>query len=174
MTAQLDLDPVKKMAVISGCGTYRYRLTRCWDPRLPELRWVMLNPSTADADIDDPTVRKCIGFGKRLGYGSIQIVNVFAVRSTDPREIMDADDPVGPLNGSFLADAIFPPVIFAWGGNVPKSIIADEAIATVKGFVTVLKEVNPDAVVHCLGKTKDGSPRHPLMLAYSTELQPWP
>ena len=74
-------------AVVSDDGLYRYILTRTWDRSLPALVFCMLNPSTADATVDDPTIRKCIGFAQRLGYGGIIVVNLFAYRATKPREL---------------------------------------------------------------------------------------
>jgi hypothetical protein len=73
-------------ALLSEDGRYRYRLWRLWDDLAPVMVWVMLNPSTADADLDDPTIRKCIGFAKANRHGGIIVVNLFAWRATDPKE----------------------------------------------------------------------------------------
>lgn len=141
-------------AIISDCGQYRYRLTRDWGHgrRLP---FCMLNPSTADADIDDPTIRRCIGFAKREGYGGLVVVNLFAFRATDPKAMQAAAFPFGPDNHSHLstvaraASALDIPIVCAWGandrGDVAKSIFREAEVRMV-----------------CLGRTKDGSPRHPL------------
>ena len=92
------MDPfMKSDAVISDCGKYRYRLTRKWGYGRP-CGFIMLNPSTADALHDDPTIRRCVGFAKAWGCGALIVVNLFAVRATSPREMMRADDPVGPEN----------------------------------------------------------------------------
>lgn len=94
-------------AEISPCGQYRYKLMRSilqvvgWDK--PAL-FIMLNPSTADADIDDPTVRRCIGFAKREMCSSLTVVNLYALRATDPRQLMKHQNPVGPLNDQWLAE----------------------------------------------------------------------
>jgi hypothetical protein len=103
---------------MSPCGLYRYELWRYWAPgRL--VAWIMLNPSTADATADDPTLRRCIDFSKAWGCGGLMVVNLFGLRATDPQELRRAEDPVGPMNDHFLwgrcmeADL----VVAAWGGH---------------------------------------------------------
>jgi hypothetical protein len=87
-------------AVFSPDETWRYELRRVWDPTRPSMAFVGLNPSTADARHDDPTVRRCINFAKRWGFGGLIMLNAFAFRAADPREMMAAADPVGPDNDS--------------------------------------------------------------------------
>ena len=88
MSGQTTLgDTMRREAEISPCGLHRYRLTREWAPTLPTIAFVMLNPSTADGEIDDPTIRRCIGFARDLGYGRLHVVNLFTYRATDPREV---------------------------------------------------------------------------------------
>ena len=89
-------------AVISRCSQYRYDLWRIWDRDSPIMVFVMLNPSTADAGADDPTLRRCIGFARRHGFGGIRVRNVFALRATDSGELSQHPDPCGPLNEHFL------------------------------------------------------------------------
>lgn len=84
-------------AGMSECGCYRYWLARCWDAELPKLVWLMLNPSSADAETDDPTIRRCIGFARTWGYGGIGVVNLFALRATDPRDIADESAVLGAM-----------------------------------------------------------------------------
>ena len=95
---------MKKGATISECGLYRYSLTRVWDDVLPMCIFVMLNPSTADADIDDPTIRRCINFAKREGCGSLMVVNLFAYRATSPADMKAAVDPIGSGNPTTLEE----------------------------------------------------------------------
>lgn len=163
-------------------GKYRYRLWR----RVPDatsdraVLWIMLNPSTADWTVNDPTIRKVIGFSQRWGFGQARVVNLCALRATDPSALNDykAVDVVGPLNHSViyeeLANARY--VVLAWGANAEK-----RTMATRMG-VLVTKVLVPDAQrlalavgvpleVVTLGLTRGGSPRHPLMLAYNS--MPW-
>src|SRR3989449_11540410 len=98
------LPPMRTDACFSRCGTYRYALWRRWAAG-PQVLFVMLNPSTADAQRDDPTIRRCIGFARRWGCGGIEVVNLFALRATDPRRLRYTRDPVGPENVAHLARA---------------------------------------------------------------------
>jgi len=88
------VERVVRSAVLSDCGTYRYSLTRRWSPG-PLLGWVMLNPSRADALVDDPTIRRCVGFARRWGFAGIVVRNLYALRATDPRELSRHPAPVG-------------------------------------------------------------------------------
>lgn len=148
---------ITKQATISGCGKYRYDLWRRWDDGLKAVNFVMLNPSVADASIDDPTVRRCVDFAKRWGYGSIVVTNLFAYRATDPFELYHCEDPIGPLNDEFLdrsaADAGL--VVAAWG-----------ALGVMNGrFPVVLRRLREAGIVpHCLKRNNGGSPGHPLYL----------
>ena len=90
-----DAPAVCKSAQISPCGLYRYRLERFWSDK-PALPFVMLNPSTADADLDDPTIRRCMGFARREGAGGIIVATLHAFRATTPEELRKAYDPFGP------------------------------------------------------------------------------
>ena len=83
-------------ARISRCKRYRYELTRTWDEAAGTCAFVCLNPSTADARVDDPTLRRCIGFAKSWGYGRVVMLNAYAYRATDPAEMLAASNPIGP------------------------------------------------------------------------------
>ena len=109
---------LKKSAEISECGQYRYRLSRRWGPGLPTL-FIMLNPSTADAEIDDPTIRRCMGFAKSWGRDGIEVVNLFAFQATSPKDMQTAADPVGPENEVHVEEAVAEcfEVICAWGAH---------------------------------------------------------
>jgi hypothetical protein len=168
-TPDLFATPVMiKRAWISPCGRYRYTLERIWDEKTPPLVFVMLNPSTADADLDDPTIRRCMGFGRREGAGGIFVVNLYAFRATDPATLWTVDDPIGPLNHHAHAIAVVRPhrgpVICAWGAN------AKEDAWTKFVWASELRGHR----LACLGKTKDGAPRHPLYLANSAALEDFP
>lgn len=160
-----------KSAWISECGNYRYNLTRSWDEMRPSVTWIMLNPSTADHEIDDPTIRKCIGFSKQWGYGSLVVVNLLAWRATDPRELSKPEDPIGPKNRFAITQAVRNGhhVIVGWGGKLPLKL---KHVRHMRDFVELYSEKHGHTC--CLGKTKTGEPRHPLMLAYATRRQSWP
>lgn len=154
-----------RTAELSPCGKYRYRLERTWNPALPRCAWVCLNPSTADAERDDPTVRKITGFSARLGYGGFVLFNVMALRATYPSDLRKHSNPRGPGNEAWeIAEACrevsTDPPIIAWG----------QIHRDFGGYA--LEVVRALKVARCLGYTKsDGQPRHPLMLAYSTKLE---
>lgn len=153
-------------AWISDDGLYRYRLTRRWGAGRV-MAWVMLNPSTADATEDDQTIRRCRSFAEREGCGGIVVVNLYALRSTDPRHLLDHPDPEGPSNPMAWAIALYGAnlayVVAAWGHGAGMSGLPDsQALA---GYCA--------APFHCLGTTKGGAPRHPARLAADTPLELW-
>ena len=163
MTAHRPASPLVRLAVISDCGRYRYRLYREWakSERMPVL-WVMLNPSTADANIDDPTIRRCMAFSKAWGYGAMWVGNLYAFRSTDPDALwtMGAQDAHGPENDAHLyamacESAI---AVCAWGAPGGKHV--------------PLTLRCPGGLWH-LGRTKHGAPRHPLYIKGTTPLEFW-
>lgn len=137
--------------------------------------FIMLNPSTADATVDDPTIRKCLGFCRRWGCGSLQVVNLFGIRATSPRDMMSAADPVGPRNRRAVARAlrrhrcaadIDPgPVVCAWGAHGGFLGQDREMIARLRQH----EWVEP----MCLGVTRAGHPRHPLYVRLDTPLVPY-
>ena len=89
-------------ATISDCGRYRYGLWRIWNWQLPNAVFIMLNPSTADAETDDPTIRRCVGFARSWDLGGVHIANLFALRASDPGELANAQDPIGSANDMYL------------------------------------------------------------------------
>lgn len=150
-----------KDAHISDCGDYRYSLKRRWGDG-SVIGWVMLNPSTADASIDDPTIRRCIDFSQRWGYSAMLVVNKFAYRSTDPRVLktMPIDVAFGPDNDAQLlaAGRWCEKIVCAWGNPGGKDI----------PFV-----LRCDGGLWHLGTTLSGCPKHPLYLPKDTQLQRW-
>lgn len=147
-------------AVFDPTGTWRYRLERAWgDGRA--IAFVMLNPNTADAEHDDPTIRRCVGFARRWGFGRLVVVNLFAWCCRRPRMLREAGDPVGPRNDAHLrrAAAEADRVVAAWG-NHGRLLDRDRAVVELLG-----------GPLHCLGTTKHGCPRHPLYLASDTPLE---
>lgn len=158
-------------ATISACGRYRYSLTREWAPALPRVLFIGVNPSTADAKLDDHTVRKWRGFSEQWGYGSFVVANLFAWRSTDVGDLARASDPVGPRNDIHLRKLLQGAslVVPCWGraSKLPRALRA--RITTVRGMLAA------DVVcpIRVLGLTSGGDPRHPLTLAYDTSLESW-
>ncbi|CAB1262622.1 hypothetical protein CLOSBL3_20536 [Clostridiaceae bacterium BL-3] len=97
---------MKKYAFIDSTGKYRYTLSRVWNENLGKVVFILLNPSTADASKDDPTVKKCISFTKSWNFGLLEIVNLFAYRSTDPKCLKNVLDPVGRENNYYILKAV--------------------------------------------------------------------
>jgi len=158
-------------ADISECGQYRYRLWRDgWDgDDARSCLFVMLNPSTADATDDDPTIRKCVGFCKRWGYGMLTVVNLFSFRSTKPRGLLGLADPVGEATDVFIREEAECAcrIVFAWGSHTEvKSLLSARAFTVRRMLGGHAKKTVT------LGRCKDGNPRHPLMLPYNLEPAP--
>lgn len=163
-----DVEVIKSGATISACGKYRYRLWRQWDECAAVMVFCMMNPSTADAENDDNTIRRCIGFARRERHGGILVVNVFAYRATDSSDLLLVEDPVGPENQAHLEHARSPllsTLVAAWGNRIggkslrPYYIRAGLAMAGLKA--------------KCLGVNKDGSPKHPLYVPAVEPLVHW-
>jgi hypothetical protein len=155
-------------AVISDCGRYRYALRRDIDCPGNEgtVLFVMLNPSTADAYIDDRTIRRCIGFSQSWGYARLTVANVFAYRATKPEELVLAEDPVGPDNDVWLGRlaASATEVVAAWGAH---AFAERRARATRE-----LLEERTGGTLSCLGQTQSLAPKHPLYLRADTPREP--
>lgn len=143
-------------AIISSDELYRYLLWRDWDPSLPVITWIMLNPSTANALEDDPTIRRVLAFSRAWGFGSIEVVNLYAYRATSPRDLPRWGKD-GPSNSAYILAATprGRTVVCAWGTHggwkQPRTGGADD--------------------IYCMGVNKDGSPKHPLYLSSSTVLE---
>lgn len=155
-----------KDALISPDGLYRYTLERKWGPGGDYVNFCMLNPSTADAADDDNTIKRCTRFAQDWGYSGLIVTNLFALRSTDPRALDVHPEPVGPENDEWLrlVGRHASLVVCAWG--------ADRAIGGRAGQVRRLLSAER-LVLHHLGLTKDGHPKHPLFLPGRLTPQPW-
>lgn len=153
---------LERKAVIDSTQQYRYLLTRRWAVGL-ELCFIMLNPSTADALVDDATIRKCVGFARRMGFGAIRIVNLYAFRATKPKDMLGRLDPIGPANDSYIAEAIHEckTIVCAWGNNASPLRAAE-----VMGMLIMSKRRG-----YALSINSNGSPGHPLMLSYDRNLK---
>lgn len=155
-----------KTADLSADETYRYALSRTWDARLDRVLFVMLNPSTADAFEDDPTIRRCVGYARAWGYGTLHVVNLFALRATDPKALYGHPDPVGGENDRFILDraARCAVRVAAWGahgGHIDR------------GKTVCRLLFGAGLPLHCLARTKDGHPGHPLYLGGSLTPVPY-
>lgn len=142
---------VERSAILSEDGVYRYRLTRTWDRSLGVACFVMLNPSTANAEDDDPTIRRCLRFAHAWGYGALTVVNLYALRSTDPKALRLHHAPCGPDNDAHIlaAAAESSVMVAAWGAFKTDDSRAQEVLGLLGD-------------VQCLGVTLGGAPRHPL------------
>jgi hypothetical protein len=165
----MELD--RSGAEISDCGHYRYRLWRRWDAR-GAVAFLMLNPSTADASTDDPTIRRCMRFARSWGYGSLEVVNLFAWRCSSRVVLLTVPDPIGPLNDAAIPGVVGAAdgVVCAWGawGQGVDGIARTRArvvMELLRGCVSASR-------IWCLGTTASGHPRHPLYVPAKTALQP--
>lgn len=160
-------------AIISPCGLYRYTLHR----QIPSaLRWVkpclfgLLNPSKADATVDDNTLRRGLSFARSWGCTSLTFINLFAFRATDPRELMAAwqrgSDVIGPDNDRYILEQLdahcrIGIIVAAWGTH---------PLTKRRRYI---QKLFAEAGAQCLGTTKAGDPRHPLYLSSDVQLTPW-
>ena len=148
----------KATAVFSADRRHRYWLVRTWDSSKPTVAFLMLNPSTADAFKLDPTVRRCWGYAKEWGYGSLVVVNIFGLRSTDPKMLYGHPDPIGHDNDTFIRHAAETSdmVVSGWGNHGSLNSRGAEVLS--------MFEDNADISLHALKITKQGNPSHPLYL----------
>ena len=143
-----------KNAIFSPCRKYRYVLWRQWRENSSQSVFIGLNPSTADETKDDPTIRRCIGYAKEWGYGGIIMLNIFAYRSTNPKDLRLVEDPVGSSNDVFLKSYLrVSNTIACWGVWGSHENRGQKVI-----------EMLGREYLMCLGQTKDGHPKHPLYL----------
>lgn len=157
---------LERTATISDCGRYRYLLTRTWGEGSRCL-FIMLNPSTADGEQDDNTIRRCVSFAKREGAGSLAVVNLMAYRSTDPDLLPEDDEALGPENRSYLERemaACDGPIIAAWGSHKA----ADRYIPLVRDILS-----GAGREISCLKLSTRGRPYHPLYVKGDSPLLPF-
>ncbi len=170
---------MERGAVMSDCGLYRYTLERRWVPleRRPDdgairngkmILWVLLNPSTADAETDDPTNTRALDFSMAWGFGACVFVNLFAWRATDPKEMLAAADPIGPDNDEHIRDQLGKAdhVMVAWG--VPgKHRGRDDDVLDIMASVWQRRP-------SCFGCNLNDTPKHPLFLPKKAQTLAWP
>ena len=158
---------MQRNATLDEAREYRYTLERTWNPDAGRVLFIMLNPSTADADVDDATIRRCMGFTARWGKGGIVVGNLLAFRSTDPKELLAHHDPVGPENDAHLRRLAQEcnTVVAAWGNSASGVRQFQERQAFVKNLLK--------GRMQCLGTNRDGTPKHPVRLPASAGLRPF-
>lgn len=150
-------------ARFSPCERYRYELRRTWDASLRPLVVCALNPSTATALVEDPTVRRLLGFADRWGLGSLVLVNAFALRSTDPKALRSlikaGGDPVGEENDETIRRVFRThrndKLLLAWGGH---GTLLD------RGRHVATMAMTEHGKPECFGLTKNHQPVHALYL----------
>lgn len=163
-------DDVAGLAAESPDGRYRFMLERDWSTgrRRRGVLWIMLNPSTAGADVDDPTLRRVQSFARRWGFDHLRVVNLFALRSTDPAALRTVADPVGVRNDDVILEHLrresIELVVAAWGVH---------GRYRNRGAAVIAMAHSVGRPLSALGVTKDGFPRHPLYVAAETNTEAW-
>lgn len=154
-------------AILSECGFYRYWLTRKWAEG-PVLLFVMLNPSIADATVDDATIRKCVTFAHAHGFGALEVVNLFAFRASKPTDLARHGWRIGEKNDERIESAAraCDAICVAWGAN--GSPYVDARVQQVAPLLYASGKT-----VQCLKITRSGYPQHPLYLRSDCRLKPW-
>lgn len=152
-------------AEFSPCKAYRYRLWRKWGDQPPAV-FVMLNPSTADEIKNDPTVERCERRARAMGFGGLRVANIFALRSTDPAALYQHDEPVGPGNDAAIIESVAGAgiVVCAWGGHGNLNDRGAAVLALLRGA---------GVIPHYLKLNGDGTPKHPLYVAYNVQPTAW-
>lgn len=153
-------------AVFNATRTHRYLLTRVWDPELPPAVFLMLNPSTADALQVDPTITRCLSFARRENAGGLSVVNLFALRSTDPSVLAHHPNPIGHSNNRFLVEAVQDAAVVIAGWGVHGALGGRD-----RAVVSLLAEHAVE--LKCLGRNQHGSPKHPLYVRGDQPLEPY-
>lgn len=151
-----------KSAILSPDRMYRYTLSRTWSDLLPGVCFVMLNPSLADAEQDDPTLRRCIGFATRWGFGRLEVVNLYAYRSPYPTDLRLAPDPIGPDNDTYIARA---------SGTAALTVVAWGVLGHIGPLRRDILPLLTDP--QCLAITRTGAPKHPLYVAGANDPIPY-
>lgn len=151
----------RRRALFSECMRYRYLLDIVWDERLPLMAGIGLNPSTATHEANDQTISKMCGFARREGCGGLRMLNIFAWRSTDPKGMKAASEPVGEDNDlDELLKGVTGPIVACWGAHGSHRDRGPWVRNCIPGMV-------------CFGLNIDGSPKHPLYLLSASKLYPY-
>ncbi len=167
ITRHHQKDDAASVAEYSDCEAFRYSLTRVWDAEGKRALFIMLNPSTATEVQNDPTVERCERRARALGFGAFRVLNIFAYRATDPRDMRAAPDPIGPLNDAAIQESLdwADQVICAWGTHGAHLDRGPQVEALLRASETPLFH---------LGLSKAGHPKHPLYIGYAVQPMAWP
>lgn len=157
---------IERTATFDSTGSYRYCLGRRWQSKGPEVAFVMLNPSRADAQKDDPTLRACIQFAQRWEFVSLSVVNLFGYRTPHPAELKQAAEPVGIENDAYVLESVrrAKRVVLAWGNE-------GGLLGRDRAMLTLLKPYQ--SKLTCLQLNRSGQPRHPLYIKRCQKLKPF-
>ena len=141
---------MNKTALLSDDNIYRYQLSRIWDEEKPKILFIMLNPSTADEFVEDPTIRRVVNYAKDWGYGGVYVGNIYSFRSTYPKGLKCIADPIGPENINHIQTLIslVDKVIYAWGNEEKEPDWLKKIVETP----------------YCIEISKKSIPKHPLYL----------
>lgn len=155
---------IQRSAILSSCLNYRYVLSRIWDSTQEMMVFIGLNPSTADAEQDDPTIRKCAHFAQQEGCGGFHMLNIFAFRTPYPQELYRQKNGVGPENDRYLREFLGKkgPKVLMWGRK-PHEMPENQAFLQ-----------NFKGPWQCFSVNKDGSPKHVLYIPAKERMRPYP
>ena len=149
---------------------YRYILWRTWNPDLPRIGFLLLNPSTATEHVLDPTLTRCQNFAKKWGAGGMVVANIFALRSTDPAALKKIADPIGPDNDAAITAvlATCSRVLAGWGNH-------GRILARHDQITKLVRDLPPhrQSDIVCFAVTKSGAPKHPLYVASDAAVVPF-
>lgn len=151
-------------ATFDGSYSYRYLLTRTWDGRLPSVTFIMLNPSRADAAMNDPTIARSMSLSRSMGFGSLEVVNLFALLTPYPEELSKSESPIGPLNDEFIAASVL---------RSSKTVIAWGNWGALKGRDREVLALLSKQKLYAFAVTMKKQPKHPLYVPGSVRLIEW-
>lgn len=162
--SDVSTSEIGNSAIFSTDRRYRYTLRRRVSDSRTRILFIMLNPSKADEERDDATIRRCIRFARNWGFGVMEVVNLFALISTDSKALLDAEDPIGPDNDAAIDTSLAnsDTVVLAWGNH---------GLDHRKRATKVTAMARGRSKPYCMGLTIRGAPKHPLRLARTTALK---
>ena len=152
--------------MFSDCAQYRYNLMREFSAGTRVINFIMLNPSTANENVNDPTIAKCENRAISLGFNKMVITNLFAYRATDPNDMMSVDDPIGEENNNYILNHAknAEVVLAAWGNHGEYRYRSEDVVRMLK---------KNGIKLHALKLNSSGEPAHPLYLSNKLEIFEW-